>query len=122
MGFLDKLGPQLLEDWKVLEKAEQLDEIKQLSFDHPVVIFKHSVSCGISAMAKHKLESSWDFPADALHFFYLDLLANRSVSNLVAETFGVVHQSPQILVIRNGEAVYDTSHHMVSTEAIKKAI
>ena len=122
MGFLDKLGPQLLEDWNVLDKAEQLEEIKQLSFDSPVVIFKHSVSCGISAMAKHKLEAAWDFPEDALHFYYLDLLAHRSISNLVADTFGVVHQSPQILVIRNGEAVYDTSHHMVSTEAIKKAI
>lgn len=124
--MLDKLfgtsAPELLEDWQVLGEISQLEEIKKRSFEKPVVIFKHSVSCGISAMAKHKLESQWDFDQDSIDFFYLDLLALRPISNKIAEMFGVIHQSPQLIVIRNGEAVYNTSHHMVSVDAIKQAL
>ena len=126
MGFLDKLfnaeQASLREDWKVLNRIEQLEEIKKASYNKPAVIFKHSISCGISGMAKYKLEENWNFQDEDLDFYYLDLINNRPVSNAVAQTFNVVHQSPQILVIKDGVSIYDTSHHMVGVPAIKKAL
>lgn len=126
MGILDSFfkaeEASLQKDWKILNQIEQLSEIKEASLQKPIVIFKHSITCGISSMAKYKLEEKWDFQEGEIEFYYLDLLTYRPVSNAVAETFKVVHQSPQILVIKNGEAVYDTSHHMVSVQAIRNAI
>ena len=126
MGILDSFfkaeEASLQEDWKILNQIEQLSEIKAASFEKPAVIFKHSITCGISSMAKYKLEDKWDFQAGEIDFYYLDLLTYRPVSNAVADTFKVVHQSPQILVIKNGEAVYDTSHHMVSVQAIRNSL
>ena len=126
MGMFDKLfntsAPQLLEDWKILNDTAQIEEIKKQSFNKPVVIFKHSISCGISGLAKHNLEKDWNFDTTSLDFYYLDLLSHRPVSNLVAEAFDVVHQSPQILVIKDGKSVFDTSHHLVNVESIEKAL
>jgi len=111
-----------MENWKVLNSENQLEEIKELSFKIPVVLFKDSISCGISAHAKHKLESAWDFDPKDLVFFYLDLLSYRNISNKIAEVFGVTHQSPQILVIKNGVSVSNFSHQAISVDRIKKEI
>ena len=123
MGFLDRLRSSQsgapLSSWKVLNSVEQLEELAEHSYQKPVVIFKHSTSCGISAGAKYRLESDWSFEESDLEMYYLDLLRYRPVSNAVAERFGVTHQSPQIIVLKNGKAVFDTSHHQVNTQAIE---
>ncbi|GEP98876.1 bacillithiol system redox-active protein YtxJ [Chitinophaga cymbidii] len=102
--------------WIDLESEEQLKTIQSRSFDHPVVIFKHSTRCGTSSMVKSRLERS-DVP-EGYEFYYLDLIRYRPVSNLVAEVFKVEHQSPQVLVIRNGECVYDESHMAIRMEEL----
>lgn len=109
-------------NWQNLESPEQIDEIVARSQAKPVVVFKHSTRCGVSHMAQHNLEHKWDFQPEDLDFYYLDLIRHRPVSNAVAETFGIRHQSPQILVVRNGEVIYHTSHHMISVEVIRKYI
>ena len=109
-------------NWKTLDTMPQLVQLKADSFQKPVIIFKHSTTCGISAFAKHKLESNWDFTETDFDFYYLDLLSYRPISNQVAEDFGVVHQSPQIIVIKDGQAIYNTSHHQISTDAIRKSL
>jgi len=119
--FLEREN-QLPADWKVLEQADQIETIRAISQERPVAIFKHSVRCGISAMAKHQLESDWDFSPDELTFYYLDLIRRRPLSNQIAETFGVTHQSPQLIVISRGEVVYHTSHHMVSSQTLRKTL
>lgn len=106
-------------DWLHLTKVEQLDEIEKLSAERPVVIFKHSTTCGISAAAKSRLEAV-PFNSDKGTFYYLDLLTFRPVSNAVAERFGVVHQSPQIIVIKNGTAVNNNSHHAINGEIVNE--
>ena len=106
-------GESMPSDWHELTELGQLETIKAESNEKPVVIFKHSVTCGISAGAKYQLESDWDFNPTDFKFYYLDLLAHRPVSNKIAEEFGVVHQSPQVIVIKNGQAVADTSHHAI---------
>ena len=126
MGFLDRMfsiqQEEIFNAWKVLDKMEQLDQIIEDSYKKPVVLFKHSIRCGTSAMIKHQLEGNWNLKAEDLDFYYLDLITYRPISNAIASQFNVLHQSPQILVIRNGQSVFDTSHHMINLDRIRVAI
>jgi bacillithiol system protein YtxJ len=102
--------------WNDLTEESQLAEIKKQSATQPVVIFKHSTRCGISAMAKTRLERAT--APESVTFYCLDLVRYRSISNKVAELFGVHHESPQVLLIRNGSCVYDESHNGISMDEI----
>lgn len=104
--------------WKALESEDQIEAIVARSHEAPCVIFKHSVRCNISYIAKHRLEQKWDFAPDVLEAYYLDLIAHRPVSASVAERFGVHHESPQLLLIRNGECTYDASHLDISVDEL----
>ena len=101
-------------NWIPLESAEQVKEIKQQQGYS--IIFKHSIRCAISLMAKRKLEMDKDNVPSDLHFYFLDLIRNREISNLVAEDFQVHHESPQLLVIKDGECVLDQSHSGISLD------
>ena len=114
--------PELLEQWKVLDSEEQLDQIIKDSYQKPVVLFKHSISCGISAMAKYQLEEQWDFNPEDFDFYYLDLINNRSVSNKIAKDLDVIHQSPQIIVVKKGQSIYNTSHHNINSATLRRAL
>ena len=103
-------------NWHQLTQAEQLEKIKEKSFSKPQVIFKHSTRCSISSMALSRLERS-EAPG-SIDFHYLDLITYRSISNQIAEDFKVYHESPQILLIKNGECVYDESHSGISMDEI----
>jgi len=103
-------------NWKTLSSVEQLATIKTASYEHPQVIFKHSTRCSISSMVLSRLERS-EIPPH-IDFYYLDLLTYRPVSNQVAEDFSVYHESPQILLIKNGECVYDESHQGINMDEI----
>ncbi len=104
--------------WIHLTTVAQLDEIEEQSKSVPVVIFKHSTTCGISRMAIKQFESEYDFERGQLQAYYLDLKAYRDVSNEIATRFKVHHQSPQVILIKNGAAVYDESHGSISVGAI----
>ncbi len=108
-------------NWNKLTSDTQLDTIKAESATQPVLIFKHSTSCSISAMALSRMERNWTDTA-GIKPYYLDLLENRSLSRTVAETFGVQHQSPQVLLIQNGECIYDNSHMGISFQALTQAV
>lgn len=95
-------------NWTELTDEAQLDTIKQESNTQPVVIFKHSTRCSISSMAKMRLER--EKAPDAIKFYYLDLIRYRNISNKIAEVFSVHHESPQVLMIKDGECTYDESH------------
>lgn len=100
--------------WKRLTSLGQLDQIAKDSKSKPVAIFKHSTTCGISRMALRQLESQYDIDPNALDLYYLDLKAYREVSQEVAIRFQVLHQSPQIILIKNGTAVYAASHGSIN--------
>ena len=107
--------------WQPLTHAEQLTDIVRESFEHPVLIFKHSTSCSISAAAKSKLERQWpDAGLGSATLYYLDLLRYRPVSNEIAEKFGIRHESPQLLLIQNGECRYDASHMGIRLSEVKE--
>lgn len=97
-------------NWKHLTEIGQLDAIKANSETKPQLIFKHSTRCGISRMVLNQFEKSYNFNEQAFDLHYLDLLQYRSISNEVSERFGVYHQSPQLLIIKNGVVVAHASH------------
>lgn len=102
-------------NWNKLTEADQIQEIKALSKEKPVLIFKHSTRCSISSMSLDRLLRKWkDTDSDTVTPYFLDLIASRAMSDLVAKEFGVPHESPQVLLIKNGEVVYDNSHFGIS--------
>lgn len=104
-------------NWITLNSESQLEEIRTVSAQEPVVIFKHSTRCAISAMVKSRLER--DGAPQGLNFYYLDLIRHRSISNRIADEYAVEHESPQVLLIRNGACVYDESHSGISMEELR---
>ena len=107
-------------NWNTLQSLEQLNAIRKASLQKPQVIFKHSTRCSISAMAKNRLEKS--IPPEGVDFHYLDLIRYRPVSNAIADEFGVEHESPQILLIRNESVDYSASHMGISMAELQAAI
>lgn len=108
-------------DWEPLNHITQLDEIVTLSKEKPVAIFKHSTRCSISRMALKQFENEFDFPEKVTPYF-LDLIAFRDISNDIASRFGVQHQSPQLILIKNGKAIYTTSHSDIDAGALKTKV
>lgn len=108
-------------NWLKLESISDLKQITQQSFNNPVAIFKHSTRCSISSVAKMRLSSSWSFNDD-VPIYYLDLLSHRDLSNLIAEQFNVHHQSPQLLVIKDGDCIYNNSHLNISVKDVKQSL
>ena len=107
-------------NWIELNKESQLAEIKEQSKNKAQVIFKHSTRCSISGVAKSRLERG--AVPENIDFHYLDLIKNRDISNKVAELFSVAHESPQVLVIKNGECIYDESHSGISMDEIEEQV
>ena len=103
-------------NWIILNDHNQLQQLVEASHQKPQVIFKHSTRCSISIMAKNRLERV-AFP-DQIQFHYLDLLQYREISNNIAEQFGVYHQSPQVLLIKNGECIFEETHSAISMDEI----
>jgi len=107
-------------NWIHLTTEEQLENIKLKSATNPQVIFKHSTTCSISKMAFSRFERA-DAP-DSIDFYYLDLLTYRPISNAIAEVFQVHHESPQVLLIKNGECVYDESHYGIMMDELLEQV
>jgi len=108
-------------NWNALTDLQQLNEISEESNEKPVVIFKHSTRCSISRMALKQFENHFDLHEEVKPYF-LDLIEYREVSNEIANRFQVVHQSPQILVIKGGKSIYDVSHDGIDAEVLKGKI
>lgn len=103
-------------NWHQLTQEAQIDNIIEESKTRPVVIFKHSTRCSISSMAKNRLDR--EEGPENIKFYYLDLIAYRPISNKIEEVFCVHHESPQVLLIKNGECIYDESHNGIAMDEI----
>ena len=129
MGLLNKIFGGSSEQkeekvlpWVFLTSESQLEEITKKSFEKTQVVFKHSTRCSISSVSMNKFVKNYNVPKEDADLYYLDLLNYRSVSDEVGYKFQVIHQSPQVLVIKNGEAVYDASHYSIQTDKILELI
>lgn len=105
-------------NWIPLTDLGQLNEIMELSHQQPVVIFKHSTRCSISRMALKQFENEFDLEGSVTPYF-LDLLNHRDISQEIATRFDVYHQSPQLLLIKEGKSVYDASHSDIDALELK---
>ncbi|NNE27733.1 MAG: bacillithiol system redox-active protein YtxJ [Saprospiraceae bacterium] len=107
-------------NWNELNTITQIEDLKLQSNQRPILIFKHSTRCGISSMVKRRFEKhiTQNFK-DTSQFYYLDLIKNRTVSNAVSEQFNVQHESPQVIVLYKGNAIYNASHNGIDAEKIE---
>ena len=98
-----------------LTDKEELNRLMSDSSKHPVVVFKHSNSCGISSAAYREMEK-----LDNVSL--LDVHQSRELSREVATITGVEHESPQVIVLKNGKAVWNASHYGVKAGAVAEAL
>lgn len=131
MGFFDKMFKSERDiakeelkkvPWTQLTDEDTLDEIAEISYETPVAILKHSTSCGISRMVLRQFEQEYNLEEGKFKLYFLDLLNYRSVSNKIASKFNVPHESPQLIIIKEGKVVYDASHSEVSAGSLDKFV
>ena len=131
MGFFDKWFNATDEDnnknektlpWIDLVDMAQLNEIKKASEVKLQVIFKHSTRCGISRSVLRRFVEDFDLTLDSVDLFYLDLLNYRDLSNEVGVQFQVIHQSPQLLIIKDGVSIHHASHYDIDATVIEEMV
>jgi len=101
-------------NWTFLENPTQISAIKSKAGYS--LIFKHSTRCSISMMAKKRVDMDLSDLPETVQPFFLDLIAHRELSKQIAEVFQVHHESPQLLLIKDGECILDQSHGDISIE------
>lgn len=128
MGFFDKMfksennanKPEKVSvPWIQLTQMETLEEIALGSSNQPIAILKHSTSCGISRMVLRQFEQNYNLKPDSVKLYFLDLLRYRDISNRIATRFNVPHESPQLIVIKDGKVVHDASHSAIDVEKLQ---
>ncbi len=107
--------------WITINSTEQLIDVLNNVSETPILLFKHSTRCSISSMALNGFERNWTGNAKC-ELYFIDLIKNRDVSNKIAELTGVYHQSPQAIVLRNSNVIYDATHTSIDAERIEKII
>ena len=112
-------------NWLMLNSEKQLAELHQLSFDNGnkgILIFKHSTRCSTSDVALNRMERAWAIPSENLPAYYLDLLKYGAISSEIAAKYDIPHESPQVLIIKNGKCIYTASHSGISFADIRATI
>lgn len=107
-------------NWINIEREEQLKEIQEQQ--KTSIIFKHSTRCSISMMAKKRVDLDADLLPVDISCYFLDLIKYRTISNEIASMFNVHHESPQLLVVKNGECILDQSHGGISIEEVVEVV
>lgn len=132
MGLFDKIfnsekeekaGEKNTTPWIQLNSLEQLDEIEKISEEKAVAILKHSTRCGVSRMVLRMFEADYDLDEkEPVELYFLDLITYRNISNEIAERFGVKHESPQLIVLKNGKVAHHSSHQGISATRLKELV
>lgn len=105
--------------WRELSSLKGIDSVVDASSERPQLIFKHSTRGGISSGAKFRLDNSLKELEVDFDCNFLDLLAHRDISAAIAERFGVQHESPQIIAIKDGKEVFNLSHSSIRFDTIQ---
>ena len=128
MGFLDKIfgsagnsqqGVREL-PWKPLTDPAQLEGLQQNSYEKPQLVYKHSSTCGISSVVLNMFTKSYKLEQEQADLHFLHIQPHRQVSNEVAQRYGVRHESPQLIIVKNGEVSFHTSHGAIAETDIEK--
>ena len=105
-------------NWLFLTTTQQFDDMVSKSTTAPVAIYKHSTRCSTCILLKRVIERDWESVHPTLPIYYLDLLAYRPVSDYIASQLSIAHESPQVIVLKDGKAVYHASHAEIDIAAI----
>ena len=112
--------PKKLIPWNRLTSVNQLIEIEKESFYQPIAIFKHSTRCGTSSMALRQFESQFETDNMSVKLYFLDLLSFKDISNEIAIRFQVFHESPQLIVLKDGNTIHHSSHHQIDAGLLEQ--
>ena len=104
--------------WIQLTRSDQLDDNDRTSYDRPVLIYKHSPRCSLSNIAFQRIEGL----VNELPTYFLDLIKHRGLSDEIEKRYKVYHESPQLLLIRDGECVYEASHMDIHADTIRDQV
>jgi len=107
--------------WNHITSEEDLQAIEKASFASPQIVFKHSTRCGISSHVWATLQNASSELEGKGQLHYLDLLTYRPLSNKIAHDWNVLHQSPQVIVLKEGKAIHHSSHFAVNAQKILNA-
>ncbi len=110
--------PKKIIPWNRLTDINQLNELDKESYHQPIAIFKHSKRCGTSSMALRQFEKQLNTDNNNHKIYFLDLLSFRELSNEIAIRFQVFHQSPQLIIIKNGNTIHHSSHYQIDAKIL----
>jgi bacillithiol system protein YtxJ len=102
--------------FKKISSKEDFDELVKRSKRKPVAIFKHSLACPVSSSAYRELES---FPTEIA---LVEIQNARDLSQEIGVRTGIRHESPQLIVLRNGQPVWHASHWKITAHAVEQAM
>jgi len=118
--FFDPSGGQ--SPMREITSEQEWEQAKQESAAKPLLVLKHSTTCPISAGAYSRVQEFLQKNDQAPETFMVKVIESRPVSNKIADDLSVQHQSPQIILLKNGEAIWNASHHGIHPEAIEGAL
>lgn len=121
MGLFTSSKKNTKLNWINVTTTDELLHYLNSEETHPVIFFKHSTRCSISSMALNRLENDWQ-ETSSCTLVFIDLIAYREISNLLSEVTGVQHQSPQVIVWKNGKVVHHASHSDIRFSSLKDYI
>ena len=108
--------------WIQLRSVEQLNEVIQTTFEKPVLLFLHSTRCMTSAIALKTFNTGWTSGDELCDLYFIDLLAYRDVSDEIEVITGIKHESPQVIVLKGRDVIYDASHSSIDPRTIRSAL
>ena len=109
-------------DLAILEAAADLDDLLAASHDTPVVIFKHSHSCGTSGYALEELTEHLGHAPEGVRYAMVTVQTHRALSDAIAARLGVRHHTPQALLVRNGQVVWSATHHRITADVLDQEV
>jgi bacillithiol system protein YtxJ len=109
-------------DLTALQGIDELERVLAESRQRPLLLFKHSYSCGVSAEALDELLSHLADARPGARYAMVTVQTHRDVSNAIARKLGVRHETPQALLVRDGEVVWSASHFRVNATELEKAL
>ena len=107
-------------DFEPLHNDEDLQDALASSQREPIVFYKHSATCGLSARARREMERFAE--ESEAPIFEVVVQEARPVSNTIADRFSIRHETPQAIVVYQGQATFDVSHGKIKAERVENAI
>lgn len=113
----------ILAQFKEIQTVEEWQEALEKSASQPLLVFKHSTTCPISANALKEYETYLNKePRQDVDYYFVKVIESRDVSNKIADDLGVKHESPQAIVVEGKKEVWNKSHWDITQTGIRQAL